>query len=169
MRKPKSYFVISCRSHNWLRRSVFFLKIFILIVAFCYLIGTKQSYLVITLILFINSFILKLIPMPHLDSIEVYFDRIIYITKNKVVELYFNQIAFIDQDVVEGPKDESYYKSIEFLDETMSSLLYIEGNGYSYDELVVLCNRIYSVNQEFSFLRNTSESPFSVDNEKEIT
>ncbi|MEB2282590.1 hypothetical protein LAV73_21930 [Lysinibacillus xylanilyticus] len=166
MRKPKMYFVIACQSHILLSRSILLVKVIIMITALCLLISTKQSYLVITLFLFLGFFILKLIPMPHQDSIEVYFDHLIYKTKIKEVELYFNQISFIDQDVVEGQKGESYYKSIEFLDETMSSLLYIDGISYSYDGLVILCNRIYSVNQELSSLRNTSESTFSVNYEK---
>ncbi|MEY9979606.1 hypothetical protein ABH968_004585 [Lysinibacillus sp. RC79] len=110
MQKPKMYFVISSRSYIWLRRSVLFVKVIILIAALCLLISTKQSYLVITLFLFVGFFILKLIPMPHQDSIEVYFDHLIYKTKIKEVELYFNQISFIDQDVVEGHKGDSYYK-----------------------------------------------------------
>ena len=105
--------------------------------------------------------------MQHKDSIEVYFDHLVYKTKIKEVELYFNQISFIDQDVIEGHNGDTYYKSIEFLDNTMASILYIEGSGYSYDGLVALCNRIFSVNQEFSTIRNTTESIFKLDYDKQ--
>lgn len=167
MSKPKMYFVIACRSHILLSRSILLVKVIIMITAFFSLINTKQSYLVITLFLFVGFFILKLIPMPHQDSIEVYFDHLIYKTKIIEVELYFNQISFIDQDVVEVQEGESYYKSIEFLDDTMASILYIEGSGYSYEGLVALCNRIFSVNQEFSTIRNTTESIFNLDYDKQ--
>ncbi|MFY0520552.1 hypothetical protein ACOMCU_22385 [Lysinibacillus sp. UGB7] len=167
MRKPKMYFAIHCRSSIWLRRSIQFFKGIILISTFSILISTNHSYLVIALILFIIFFIVKIIPIPHQDSIEVYFDRLIYKTKIKDVEVYFNHIAFIDQDVVEAHEGDTYYKTIEFLDESMASILYIEARGYSYDGLVVLCNRIYSVNQEFSTSENTSRSIFNLDNDKQ--
>ena len=90
-----------------------------------------------------------LIPAPKSESIEVYFDHFIYKSNVKQITLAFEDIAFIDQDVIEG-KRHTYYKSIEFLDELMQSLLFIEGEGFIYDELILLCNRISSINHALS-------------------
>ncbi len=158
MRKPKLYFTITCRNQIWLWRSILLIKAVILLATIYIVLNTNQSFLVAALILFLAFFILKFVPMPFRDSIDVYFDRLIYKTKIKEVELYFSQIAFIDQDVVSGQKDVPSYKSIEFLDESMKSILYIEGIGYPYDGLVTLCNRICSVNQEFATFNNTTKA-----------
>ncbi|MFJ7982291.1 hypothetical protein ACIQ1D_18695 [Lysinibacillus xylanilyticus] len=158
MRRPKLYFTIPCRNQIWLWRSILFIKAVILIATLYIIINTIQSYLVAALILFLAFFILKLVPMPFQNSIDVYYDRLVYKTKIKEVELYFSQIAFIDQDVVSDRKDEPYYQGIEFLDESMKSLLYIEGIGYSYEGLVTLCNRICSINQEFTSFKNTTSA-----------
>lgn len=96
--------------------------------------------------------------MPHKDTIDVFYDRFIYKTKFKKVELDFRDIAFIDQDVMDERKGEAYYRSVEFLDESMKSLLFIEGNGYAYDDLVALCNRISTINQEYFPANNSSNA-----------
>lgn len=148
MRKPKVYFTILCRNKIWISRGLLLGKTAIFFSVIYYLIQIKQGYLLSAIILFLTFFFMKFVPMPHQDTIDVYYDRMVYKSKFKEIELNFNNIAFIDQDVVDEQKGSSYYQSIEFLDESMNSLLYIEGSGYSYDELVVLCNRILVINQE---------------------
>lgn len=156
MKKNKKYFTIYCRNHIWLRRSILLTQGLVFILAIYTILNYIQSYLVAALVVFFSFFFLKLVPKPSQDSIDVYFDRLIYKSKVKEVELYFNKIAFIDQDVFECENGKSSYKSIEFLDESMNSILYIDGSGYSYEGLVSLCIRIQSINQEHAHLENNN-------------
>ncbi|PIJ97982.1 hypothetical protein CTN02_09565 [Lysinibacillus sphaericus] len=129
----------------------------------------KLGYLVSTVIIFLTFFLLKFVPMPYKDTIDVYFDRLVYKSKFKKIELNFSDIAFIDQDVVDERKSHSYYKSIEFLDESMNSLLFIDGSGYAYDDLVVLCNRICTINQEYLPFIKSPSNPLEINfNENEV-
>ncbi|WP_447403086.1 hypothetical protein ACE1MS_22935 (plasmid) [Lysinibacillus sp. fkY74-1] len=159
--KTKVYFTIFCRKKIWLYRSLILGKSAILLIVFSLLMYINQGYLISTIVLFLTFFLIKILPMPHKDTIDVFYDRFIYKTKFKKVELDFRDIAFIDQDVMDERKGEAYYRSVEFLDESMKSLLFIEGNGYAYDDLVALCNRISTINQEY-FPANSSSNALNV-------
>ncbi|WDV09269.1 hypothetical protein [Lysinibacillus irui] len=169
MKKAKVYFTIPCRNKIWLFRSLLLGKASIFLIEIYILSLLKLGYLVSTVIIFLTFFLLKFVPMPYKDTIDVYFDRLIYKSKYKEIELNFSDIAFIDQDVVDEQKSHSYYKSIEFLDESMNSLLFIDGSGYAYDDLVVLCNRICTINQEYLPFKKSSSNPLEINfNENEI-
>lgn len=146
MKQPKAFFTFHCKRALMQKRLFVLLKLGLGFGLITLLFSIKVDFLISVLILFGLFFILKFIPSPQQESILVYYDRLIYKTSKKESELSFQQIAFIDQDI-EEVKGHSYYKSVEFLDEAMSSLLYIDGQGYEYDELVFLCNRILNINK----------------------
>ncbi|MGR7910328.1 hypothetical protein ACU64V_13030 [Lysinibacillus capsici] len=160
--KAKVYFTIYCRKKVWLYRSLLLGKAAIILIVFSLLIHIEKGYLISAIVIFLTFFFLKFLPMPHTDVIDVYYDRLIYKSKFKKVELNFSDIAFINQDIVDERKGNSYYRNIEFLDETRNSLLFIEGRGYAFNDLVALCNRIYTINQEHFPPKNNSSSTLNV-------
>ncbi|MDM5333993.1 hypothetical protein QUF56_12220 [Ureibacillus composti] len=158
-RQPKMYYVLRCKTDIWKIRSVQLLKFLCFVGTLLAMFYFKLSLTIIVVILFGIYLVLKMLPAPYQETIEFYFDHFIFKSKVKEVTLYLNEIAFIDQDVEDMGKP--YYKSIEFLNERMESLLCIDARGYEYDALVLLCNRIYEMNQFLASEQTTTKVMFA--------
>ncbi|HCG4536194.1 TPA: hypothetical protein NJY08_005048 [Salmonella enterica subsp. enterica serovar Typhi str. AG3] len=135
------------------------LSIFFILLLLLYF---KVSLISGTIVFALYYIIVKMIPSPSVERFEVFFDRFIFNSKVKNVELDFNSIAFIDQDVI-GDGKNAIYKSIEFLNGKMESLLFIDARGYNYIDLVVLCNRIREVNEFYSMQIKEPAEVFNIE------
>lgn len=167
MRKPKFHSIMYNSKAKRANRlySIFIIVCWLLLLTCLYYFNV--SFISSVIFCFLFFILAKWLPSPCLECIEIYFDRLIYKSKVKEIEIGFKDVAFIDQDVVEG--ESPFYKSIELLNESMESLLYIDGKGYSYENLVTLCNRIYEVNNSYDWNTPSKEKLFSVGEEEPIT
>ncbi len=105
------------------------------------------NFFYIALIIFSLIFSFKWLPLKKTVRIHVGISSFVVIEGKVRKEIEFNDVSYIDQNVLEGTKP--YYKSITFLNAQFEEIYKLNASGFDYKELVTLCEHIQQTNYEF--------------------
>lgn len=105
------------------------------------------NFFYIALIIFSLIFSFKWLPLKKPVRIHVGISSFVVIEGKVRKEIEFNEVSYIDQNVIEGTKP--YYESITFLNAQFEEIYKLNASGFDYKELVTLCEHIQQTNYEF--------------------
>lgn len=105
------------------------------------------NFFYIALIIFCLIFSFKWLPLKKPVRIHVGISSFVVIEGKVRKEIEFNEVSYIDQNVIEGTKP--YYESITFLNAQFEEIYKLNASGFDYKELVTLCEHIQQTNYEF--------------------
>jgi len=107
----------------------------------------ELNFFYIALIIFCLIFSFKWLPLKKPVRIHVGISSFEVIEGKVRKEIEFNDVSYIDQNVIEGTKP--YYESITFLNAQFEEIYKLNASGFDYKELVMLCEHIRQTNYEF--------------------